>query len=402
MPTILQDLPVELLALICDELGGRELRRLYGPEQKTKLALCRKWYDAARSVYASGLEVANVNVFGHNLGDLTQGGLSYAVGKRKLMHKNTRRLRLRVLDHPWDRTGAEVIEQNSGVNSEDDFHALPQPIEITDNRWDWSRGPDLSDDAQYETCRTWPSTVKSNLDDLASDLRKFTALEQLIVEASGTFEFDNRRQDANYLDSRTIYNLVSNLPVMHNLSALTLDLCGSNFLPLEGGGRHICPALANMWPRIANVRIKMRQICTAIFALPDTAALPTEQLRCKSVVFKLHVPAFQAGRDRYDVRTCNTNDIASPVSATNAVIKASQTFLERIAKDYGHRMDLFRISYIYRQGPDVSCVDCLTWRTLYLPEEFFCYDDDGKPCWFEHKQFMRQGPAFLLVKSKKG
>lgn len=48
---------------------------------------------------------------------------------------------------------------------------------------------------------------------------------------------------------------------------------------------------------------------------------------------------------------------------------------------------LFRISYV-DSGPAINIVDCLTNKNGHPekgwpPGEFFAYEDDGSPCWFE-------------------
>lgn len=43
----------------------------------------------------------------------------------------------------------------------------------------------------------------------------------------------------------------------------------------------------------------------------------------------------------------------------------------------------FRISYPETTYPNVYTLDCLNMRRLFYAGEFFAYEDDGTPCWFE-------------------
>ena len=98
----LQDLPAELLICVCEALGGRELRR--GKGAAGRITVCRSWYDAALPIYLSGLDVTAVRLYGYNIQTLTEGPSSYAT-QRRLMHKNTRDLQIRLISHCWVSTG---------------------------------------------------------------------------------------------------------------------------------------------------------------------------------------------------------------------------------------------------------------------------------------------------------
>ena len=48
-----------------------------------------------------------------------------------------------------------------------------------------------------------------------------------------------------------------------------------------------------------------------------------------------------------------------------------------------HGMEFFRVSCVAHFYPNVYTVDILTMRKLIIGGEFFAYEDDGWPCWFE-------------------
>lgn len=119
----LTDLPPELLVQILEAVGSRELGRGKGA---AKLCVCQHWYIAARPVYLSGLKTRNINIFGHNIKDL-DNAYSYS-DLRPLMHKNTRKLRFRLLVHYWDENTAQANNHHSDAdNVENEGFLDPKP-----------------------------------------------------------------------------------------------------------------------------------------------------------------------------------------------------------------------------------------------------------------------------------
>lgn len=60
---------------------------------------------------------------------------------------------------------------------------------------------------------------------------------------------------------------------------------------------------------------------------------------------------------------------------------------ENAILDANNWFRLFRISYV-DVGHQINVVNCLTMengspQNGWPPEEFFAYEDDGSPCWFE-------------------
>ncbi|TKA81867.1 hypothetical protein B0A55_01585 [Friedmanniomyces simplex] len=304
----LQTLPIELLALISEHLGGRELRR--GKDEGThRLTLSRNWYDAARSVFTTGVDLATVRIYGHNVKHLSQGKWSYAAGERLLMHKNTRMLNLRFVGHWWDQEAARSYEvllspdHGVTVGGEEDTTVPP-----TDNSAD-TRG-----------WQAWRSrTLAPTLDELFGDLRNFTALESLSLEAVNEETPHENSVAKGYLYGQTLRVLFANLPVLQNLTSLTLDTAGTNLIcrPTTGSAegdsdadddddpdssgetadqkQHVClcSPLAAILPRIPTVRLRMRRVCPAIFPQNTSGPLPRkEDIKARSLILKLHLPTF--------------------------------------------------------------------------------------------------------------
>ncbi|TKA81872.1 hypothetical protein B0A55_01588 [Friedmanniomyces simplex] len=312
MPT-LQTLPIELLALISEHLGGRELRR--GKDEGThRLTLFRNWYDAARSVFTTGVDLATVRIYGHNVKHLSQGRWSYAAGERLLMHKNTRMLNLRFVGHWWDQEAARSYEESLSDDAGEEI--------VTVGGGEDTAIPPTEDSADTRGWQAWRShTLAPTLDELFGDLRYFTALESLSLEAMNEEMPHEDSVAKGYLYGQTLRMLFANLPVLQNLTSLTLDTAGTNIIcrPATDSAedesdanadddgdpdsssetadrkQHVClcSPLAALLPRIPTVRLRMRRVCPAIF--PQNTSGPLlrrEEVKCKSLILKLHLPTF--------------------------------------------------------------------------------------------------------------
>ncbi|KAK1059111.1 hypothetical protein LTR74_012903 [Friedmanniomyces endolithicus] len=273
MPT-LQTLPVELLILISEHLGGRELRR--GKDSGTqRLTLFRNWYDAARSVFASGMDLTTVRVYSYNAKHLSRGQWSYASGQRRLMHKNTRTLSLGFVGNWYDEE--ESLLHIEFMNGEGATVAAGSHV--------------------------WQSrTLAPILGELCSDLGYFTALESLSVEAMKEEPRYNKYQTQVHLFPQTLQILLRSLPVAHNLTILTLDTTGTNITAdaeIQPEHEHIClcSSLAAILPLIPTIRLRLPRICSALFPqLPITTTnspLPPEHtIKARTLILKLHLPTF--------------------------------------------------------------------------------------------------------------
>lgn len=264
--TQLLDLPSELLVLIFEELGGRELRR-----SALNLTVCRKWFQAAHSVYLSGLETSNIHIYGCDIGDLSRKW-SYQ-NKRVLMHRNTRELRIQLLGHWWD--------YNSKALTEDDAEATREGNEPP---------AEFAAPQGQKEVREWQKKILlPAMNELFGDLSRFGQLQRVSLEC--LLEFDNHNGPQwEYLTSSTIATFLRNLPIAHDLRSLTLDLCsGLNYDEINDA--HICEEVAQVLPRIEDVRIRLRLICPSIFELQET--LQAGDVRLKRLVIKLHLPAFR-------------------------------------------------------------------------------------------------------------
>lgn len=365
----LMDLPAELLCQILEEVGGSQLRRGYG---SASLCVSRKWYAAARPVYLSGLEVAKVNIFGHNLTDLDTK-YSYS-GLRLLMHKNTRKLRVRLLGHYWD----EASSGDPGGHG-DDLNEPPFDFEMPGHV------------AALEVWRD--NTLRPHVNSLFADLSNFEALETLKFEATADAEAGHERGPHwNYLYQSTVLAFLHNLPIAHDLKYLTLDISGlrNGVLNDVDGDTHFCTSIANVLPRVENVRLRMHTLCPTIFDIDE--ALSNHAIKLQTLIIKLHLPSFFHTIEARIQPCPQMRGARTSQALLQTLARNSDVFLKKLARlqqTESHGMTGFRISFAFPRTPSISTLDCLTMKLQSLPEEYFLYEDDGMPDWYELKQAYR-------------
>ncbi|KAK5735419.1 hypothetical protein LTR17_008116 [Elasticomyces elasticus] len=366
MPS-LQTIPVELLGLICEHLGGRELRR-----GKGRLTLFKAWYLEARPVFLSGIDVASIRLYGHNLFQLSDKKWD-----RQLMRQNTRHLRLRMVGHWWDELmsceyeqACDEVEENTegsdfdmpGYHYHEQNELHPSAKTLFDKYPKWE---DWRDDYLAPT-----------LDDLFGDLRNFAALESLRFEASNEEPScgDMLLRGKGYIHASTMRTLLTNLPVLHDLTELTLDTA---------------------------VRLRMRRICPKVFpSLESNPQIRPEEVKAKNLIIKLHLPIYSPDPQ---LKMCafdgpDSNADRAPDSSLSPMLKGAKRYVQWLAHirtdmlqhpnpstapQHASGMDVLRISLPSNGEIVLTAVDCLTGQRLYPPEDFLVYEDDGMPCWFE-------------------
>ncbi|CZT18514.1 uncharacterized protein RCC_04359 [Ramularia collo-cygni] len=363
----LLDLPIELLILILEKVGGRELRRGGG---SARLAVCRVWYTAALPIYTSGFATSHVNLYGHNI-DTLRSQFGYAGFRpiRHLMHKNTREVRIHLLGHPWDEATAqadEICEYTTWNSPPYNRNEDPSTIVKALDAWR---------DVQLKPC----------LDELFSDLRRFEALESVIVEARSEPRHETVRiPHRDYMYVGTISKLLLNLPVVHNLVSLTLDTHGTELL----GDDHICHMVADVLPRIRDVRLRMTRLCPDILGLRNVKA---KDVKLKCLIIKLHSPqsmsdhAHESLNDTHGSFMCSGK--ATQTQLLDGLIRESRTLitkLDHLASGEEHSSKTkIRISHAPMILPRVQVIDCRSMTQYLLKDIWFAREDDGKPRWFE-------------------
>ncbi|KAF7197000.1 hypothetical protein HII31_01425 [Pseudocercospora fuligena] len=389
-------LPTELLNLILEEIGGRELRRSRqtgdGPRWRAheRLSICREWYALARPVYLSGLGTSAVRLYASNLKQLDDK-LGYA-GHRKLMHKNTRSMSIRLLGHFWDENFASECEhlargENGWDEREDRQNEMPDGFNLK------------KPECQAAIARWRDVELEPRLDELFGDIHNFTALEHLDFTASS--DPDRRGQDWDYIHISTVLRLVRNLPFSHDLKSLTLDLCGTR-LKGDDGHVHLCEELANVIPCIEDVRLRMINICPTIFSTPNDVG----DIRLKSLVIKLHLPTeFEHTLDQTSEPCFQMRAFSNQFRLHEHLAQATPTFLSKLSSmraslqgkptQYSPKHGLERLVISFSDSRsdtwEVCALNCLKMVRVTLNPNGYPSHDDGRRSWAD---FAESGPEY--------
>ncbi|PPJ51037.1 hypothetical protein CBER1_07549 [Cercospora berteroae] len=323
-------LPTELLVLILEHVGGRELRRSQTGKSPTsgpgwratdKLLLCREWYAAARPVFLSGLHLSEVRLYACNL-DRLDGELSYKKS-RTLMHNNTRSLTVRLLGHFWDLNSAEDLERWYA----EDAWSGPAP---------WNESPsglNPNSASGKLALKGWrDQQMRPRLDELLEDLRNFTELKYL--EFTATSDPHQVGLDWDYIHTPTISRLLQNLPITQGLRALVLDTVGTRLLG-DDGETHLCTEVARVLPYIEHVRLRMINICPAIFGIDQQPE--GRNVTLETLILKLYMPdAFEHSDERRS-EPCQVRDYYNHHdSLYDQMVECAFVFLNRLSELRGH------------------------------------------------------------------
>ncbi|KAK5945567.1 hypothetical protein PMZ80_002772 [Knufia obscura] len=360
------DLPAELLSHILEEVGGRELRRGNG---SARLCVCQKWYKAAQPVYLSGLEVGDINIYRHNISKLrTAYGYS---GLRPLMHKNTRKLRVRLVGNYREKDSAQADYYGHYSDDETDHD-----VDVVDNK---------IENISLEKRRD--KVLSRHLDALFTDLNNFSVLETLAFEASP--QSTRQRPEGprwSYIQQSTMSNLLRNVPLTWNLKNFTLDMCGvkDDFEGLDSSV-HLCKMIAIVLPRIKNVRLRMPRLCPAVL---QVGAIRPDEIKLKSLIIKLHLPVL--GRRGFPITT-PCAQWHGELSLIVLLARTARSFLQKLGQMRGdaadtsskHGMDLCRISYNRDTEGLIRTLDCLIMQHVWLGRTPHTMEDCGKSWWFE-------------------
>lgn len=443
MPGLL-DLPVELLATILEEVGGRELRR-----DRNKLLVSRKWYDAAKAVYHSGRAFTKIQEYGCTLQHREKIWWR-SENERRLTHKNTQRFHLRLRGHWWDEATKRHYDDPDidDNDSQAEANVSPFPYAITPSK-----------DGQM---LRWRDDCDAKLKASFHDLPQFEALEDFLFQVG--FESEQMMKGRwHYACASAIESLLLSVPLMKNLSILTLDDYAGfradtdSFLYPQG----LCPRIRAVILYVPNVRLRLDYFCTALFRVPGH--LSAEEVRLKSLVIKLRIPCHHDARERLwkGPLWCHSGQPRSKEHYYE-MVQGARTFLSDLASIRGtaeeptvssdgnsgvelhgaegdmntrserdHGMDRLRITctpnpWVRRfpvetqslyaidveteilspslplrdmltllptdLGPgtppaiNIHIADIISYRRLMVGEEFFVYEDEGQDCWDDEER----------------
>ena len=383
----LMELPQELVSLIFDHVGASELRK-----NVNYLLVSRRWYSRAQPIFLSGLDVTKVKLSASSLIKFPPPGKGSPL--LSLIQKNAQQVCLRLLGHWWDSTTSR---------DSDDYHDMwYDTAEDIPNEEDNAPEADFTAADDNKEMDLWRKKVNAWIQDLALSLADFTSLQTLRLEFSAE---DNESIGPfwNYIFDSTITTLLSNLPIHHNLTDLTIDICGLTSLIPSVGERHgitpihICPLIAQFLPHLRKARIRLPCTCSAIF--PTTASSSS---KLETLILKLHQPFWEQRASMLrsttdpsepDSKSHGGEYCTLPCPSTTAVnprltpedLHEPIYRAARRTRSSMPNLSMFRVSYAACRdgGMNIMGIDVLTDNTIYIPEEFFIYEDDGMPCWWE-------------------
>jgi hypothetical protein len=177
-----------------------------------------------------------------------------------LLRKNVCDLRLKVLGHWWDQDTT-----SSGHRPPADLHPRDIPRALVE----WRK-----------------AKLLPTLEAFAAAVAHFECLDFLIVKYSFDWEASMGPQYP-FLPPSTVAKLLRNLPMMHSLRMLIVDLSsGLDYSSAEDP--HICEELAHITPRLERVKIRLKMICPKVFDFDRS--LRCEDVKLKSLVIKMFLP----------------------------------------------------------------------------------------------------------------
>ena len=385
----LMKMPHEILSLIFAELGPSELRK-----DVNYLLVSRQWYSLAQPIFLSALNVTTVKLSAVSLARFPPTSKESPLFS--LIQQSAERLSLRLLGHWWDKNTSRDCE-----NYHDSWDEIRRHLSGKDDEYENDNVPEADFTAADDNADmdVWRKRINTSIHDLAFSLSGFRSLQTLRLEFSAEDD-DKIGPFWNYLYDSSISAFFVNLPIQHHLTDLTLDICGVNYLIPPCGERrgispaHICPLIAQLLPHLVKARLRLPCMCPAIF--PDNTKPDTAKLEC--LILKLHQPFWErrgpglhpnskSHGENYCTLPCPPATV-SKAKATTTMPEDLHESIYRAARRARSSMpglNMFRISYsgCKDDGIVILGIDVLTTHTIYLPEEFFIYEDDGTPCWWE-------------------
>ena len=351
----LLDFPFELLLNVFKKLGGEELRR-----SVSYLLICKRWYHIAHEVFLSDLPITELRLSSRHLQLLPPEGSLLT----NLIREKATRLSIRLVGHPsldvstspW----ISLAEDKNDDHDVDDVDSIQDEWIVNTDYIDGKRGID-ADKIQHSahlSCRpqqAWMRRVNSTLVELADKLATFTALEEFMFESSSEQEVTPEPR-WDYVHDVTLGKIITGLP--NNLTAITLDTCGTEVVPASDHPIHLCPLIAQHAGRIKTVRLRMRCICPVVFNMA------IEKLAMEHLTIKLSLPVFgdRALNECHNAKRCFSKAKTPTASDIGFMISCARRLTDR------HSFQRLRVSFRDLQGlgtTDFAAWDGVTDQYLY-------------------------------------
>lgn len=380
----LMQLPPEILSAIINHLGPSYLR-----SDVKYLTLSHQWYSLAQPIFFSGLDLSDIKLAAGSLAKFPPSTTTYS-SLLSLMQQTTKSLTLRLLGHWWDEKDSRAFDDyHDEYNDTDDVENLHNVPTV-----------DFTSTIGQVALNKWRD--KANLaikNRLAVALSHFTALQSLRLDFSAEEEV-TIGPFWDYIYDTSLVALLSHIrePIRHHqLADLTLDICGTNILvdPNERDhrtppGYHMCPTVAQVLPTLRKARLRLPNMCHEILSTITTTTddhSPNPERKLETLILKLHQPFWERRCTSPTLSNsyCTIPCPSGPSSDNPELLHQKLYRAARTAQQHMPRLTMLRISYadVINGGTNISGLDVLKQRRIYVPEEFFIYEDDGTPCWWE-------------------
>ena len=411
-PMPLLDLPPEIVLLIAEYIGSKELR-----SSTDYLLISKAWYYAVLPVYLSGLQLSTIYVLSNDLEKFprpnTRSLISQAIQNtvtrltlcldglpsREAIYMNddkdgldddTRQWFDRTANHHRFGSSKSLLgrldmkdrhgEMRARLRGEDRRDVLEGHMIVRD----FDRHDEIKEEEELESRLShWRDRLNEKLSLFTEILPASENLRQVKIETTLTPRW-------NYLFSSSLGMLFARLPL--NVSSLTVDTSASDFIDRDDGSAplHVCALLSQRLQSFQHVRIRMRTICPCIF--PTSTGLPGNAgSRLQSLFIRLYLPDHlrkyddtrQNHNPEFHAKSCFPKGRPLYQEMVSAGVQSTKMILS---------MTALQISYRHSQHRVIFVADCNKKRILsrnYAPDEDGAVDQEP---WDDVTYLMDKGP----------
>lgn len=394
----LLDMPLDILRQIAEHLAlvhrieseeehprTRVYRSLKGLSTlPAHIFSCQKWADIALPLHQ--IDYDRLYLSGNSLRSIPP----YESQIYKKLCTKLTKLSIRLQGTPSNRTAPHPFFCDSDGSDDEDSDvagAKCNPVDEAEKALGMS--PNSSERGK-DPLKEWNRDMADHIKSLAHFVADCELLDEVTFEALRGGRHKDPDPDWDYLNQPSMEKLVLCLP--SNLKYLTLDLAGADLMSGEDSEpAHICPAVTRCLLNAEHVRLRLRHICPAVFGVQSVQAHDNWQSlhfkmrpdsgidghsRLRSLTLRLSLPMFLTSNQTstYDSRVC-------PDFATGRGMHISKLMPLAARHLYSLEAGIRTLKVTYRdpnpEGIELLAHDCIDWVRRTLPEEVFCYEDEG-------------------------
>ena len=345
---LLLDLPLEILISIYEHLGPAELRR-----SVDNLLLSKRLYEASHRTYLVDLQLSTLR--------LSTCGLEWSPPVDSplfgLIRHQVKHLSIQLVNHPSKKVSSTLWADSPELPGRDN-EECDDPYKRFFGNGEIQR---VWKDDQQIALQRWRLLLNQQLKNLAKMLPLFTQLQSFALEAACDCGSGAKW---DYLYADTFALLVRSLPV--GLSAVHLDIGGTELIENEAYHTHICQLLGERMKDFRCVRLRMRKICPAIFqACGGTSLL-------EKMIIRMILPKNHGSYETADAAPCDTTK--GYITQLKEMISASW--------ESGDNPELSMLRISCRDpvsNVSAPCViNCIGEAIMYPPPGVYWNDEDGR------------------------